>query len=337
MTSISEPPTGRASAPNPDRLLGVAAGFMTAKMTFVANEIGLFAALGAHGATIEELAAKCEASPRGVRIAADVLVACGLLERDGERYVNTPDTAAFLSGHGPFDLRTTLRYWDLVSYPGATNATRAIRTGQGVHDELGVEQTEAYERFVAESTTPSALALAKVYDFSSHKRVLDVGGGLGTLLRPVLREYPSLTGVLVDLPTVTELARAELATGPTAGRVEVVAADVLVDPLPAGSDVVILAHLAHLFSPEQNITLLERLRDVTPPGGRLLLVDWWRHWQVPPPAAAVAAAEFLMISGGDSYRPDEIAEWLEETGWALMTPEPRPLADLASLLIAEAA
>ena len=48
-------------------------------------------------------------------------------------------------------------------------------------------------------TTPALLA---TYDFSPFKRLVDVGGGQGALLRDILNATPGLEGILFDLPQV---------------------------------------------------------------------------------------------------------------------------------------
>jgi SAM-dependent methyltransferase len=335
MAAGSIPPTTVPAMPDPDRVMAVAGGFVNAKMAFVANDIGLFMALDPDGSTASEIGQRCGVPEHCARIVADVLAACGLLMRNGERYLNSPEAAAFLCGRGPLDLRPVLEYFDQVSYPGSVDALQAIRTGQGVQGDPNPKQAEAYERFVAMTTAPIAAGLPTCYDFTAHRRVLDVGGGVGTLLLPILSHNPHLTGTVVDLPDVAELARTQLAIGPVADRVEVFAADIFQDELPTGHDAILVAHLLHLFPADRNVALLAKLRAVAPPAGRLLLVDWWRDWQIPPTTAVYSSLEFLMKSGGDTYPSAEAAKWLAATGWRLI--DQRPLMEPASLLVAEPA
>jgi hypothetical protein len=43
-------------------------------------------------------------------------------------------------------------------------------------------------------------ALQAAFDFSACHSVVDVGGGQGFLLASLLRSYPNLNGILLDLP-----------------------------------------------------------------------------------------------------------------------------------------
>src|SRR5690349_20627774 len=91
-------------AVSPESTMRIAAGFMAAKHLFVASELGLFEALADSPATLEALAARTGLTPRAARISADAMVALGLLDRDGDRYRNSPAAAAFLAGGAPGDL-----------------------------------------------------------------------------------------------------------------------------------------------------------------------------------------------------------------------------------------
>ncbi|MEU8301115.1 methyltransferase [Micromonospora sp. NPDC048909] len=313
----------------------MASGFMTAKALFVAAEVGLFAAVPPGGATASSIAERCGIPARSARALADLLVATGLLEHDGECYRNAADTEAFLAGRGPLDMRPMLTYWDTVSYSAWARASTVFRTRQGVRGDLTEAQVQAYESSVALVTAETAVDLAEAYDFGPHRRVLDIGGGIGTFVKPILGAHPQLTATLLDLPEVVTVAREQLAADAFADRLDLVGADVFVDALPAGHDVLIVANFLHLFSPERNTELLTRLRDAVAPEGRLLLVDWWRDPSAPHPATRLGGGEFLMISGGDTYEAGEAAQWLDATGWRQVAH--LPLAAPAGLIVAEPA
>ena len=100
----------------PDLILQTAMGFMASKHLFVATEIGLFEHLSQGPATLDEIAQRTGVPRRTARISADAMVALGLLERQGDRYQNSPVAAVFLSGQAPADLRPLLRFWNRLSY-----------------------------------------------------------------------------------------------------------------------------------------------------------------------------------------------------------------------------
>jgi hypothetical protein len=234
----------------PEPIFQLASGFMAAKHLFVANEIGLFDKLAPGPATLDQLAEFTGIARPRVRILADALVALGLIERQGNQYQNGPVAAAFLSGAGPADLRPVLRFWNHLSYPMWTKLEEAVRTGQGQGTmALSGDQQRIFSEGVEAIQAVPAMALPTTYDFSRHRRVLDLGGGTGSWLMALLRHYPGLEGTLLDLSNTAAVARQRLAGDPAAQRAHIVAGDFFKDPIPSGHDVVLIANVIHLFSP----------------------------------------------------------------------------------------
>lgn len=326
------PETATQDAPpavDPEPLFKLASGFMAAKHLFAAAELGLFEALAAGPATLDELAARVGVTRRATRISADAMTALGLLERDGGEYRNGAVASAYLTGAGP-DLRPFLRFWDRLSYPNWARLAEALRSGAAVGGfDLSPEDGEVFAAGVEAITAGSAHALAESGVLDDRRRLLDVGGGTGSFLAAALDRHPTLAGTLVEVEPVASVARQRLG-----GRAEVITANALTDPLPEGHDAILVANLAHLFSPAHNRALLGRLREVAASDARLLLVDFWtdaRHTD--PPFAALMAGEFALFSDeGDVYSEDEAREWLEAAGWTFR--ERRPLAGPQSLIVA---
>ena len=319
----------------PDSIFQVASGFMAAKHLFVANEVGLFTGLGDGPATLTELAQRTNVPRRTLRILADAMVALGFVDRQGDRYQNSPVAATFLSGRTPADLRPFLRFWNHLSYPGWVQLETAVRKDQAVLAELTEEQGQIFSEGVEAITAGTAHALATAYDFGQHQRVLDLGGGTGSFLTAILAQHSNLEATLFELPAVAAIARQHLASKPGAAQIEIVAGDLFQDPLPSGYDAIIVANVLHLLTSERNLTLLRRIRDSVSTGARLLLVDFWTdptHTQ--PTFAALMAGEFLVVAGGDVYSEEEAHAWLRESGWRPL--ERKPLAGPASLIVAEA-
>ena len=171
----------RAHAVSPETIMRIAAGFMAAKHLFAASELGLFEALGDSPATLEALAARTGLTPRSARISADAMVALGLLDRDDDRYRNSPLAAAFLARDAPGGLRPLLRFWDRISYPAWQALAQALAVGPPQEImALGPEQQQIACAGIEAVLAEPANALTAALDFAAHRRVLDVGGGTGS-------------------------------------------------------------------------------------------------------------------------------------------------------------
>jgi len=322
----------------PEPIMKIALGFMASKHLFAANEIGLFEALGAGPATLQELAEKTGIPSRTLGIVAAAMVGLGLLVQEYDRYRNSDAAAAFLAGGEGPDLRPTLRFFDQITYPDWQRLIEVVRTDQGRprFGQFTPEQQKIFSAGVEAFSSMGAGVLARSYDFSRHHRILDVAGGTGSYLLAVLRRYEALKGTLFELPGACAVARQRLANSPEQSRITIVEGDLFKDPLPEGHDALIVANTVHVLSTEHNIALLRKMRERVLPGARLLLVDLWtdpNHSQ--PPAAALMSGTFLLTSGkGRAYSEQEADEWLGQTGW--QKHERQPLAGPSSLIVAEA-
>ncbi|MBV9337503.1 MAG: hypothetical protein JO243_16585 [Solirubrobacterales bacterium] len=333
MTTTEQQPL--TSVPRPDMIFEVMMGFMASKHLFVANEIGLFTALAGGPTTLERLADKVGVPPRTLRIVADAMVALGFLERENAAYRNGATAEAFLSGNSSMNLGPALRFMNAIAYPLWEGFERAVRTDAPARGELAAERQKIFSAGVEALTAGPARVLANSYDFSHHRRLLDLAGGTGSFLVAILSVHPGLEGTLFELPHVAELASANLAASPIASRASVTTGNVLEDGLPAGHDVVLLANIVHYFSPEQNVEVLGRVRSAVEPGARLLLVDFWTDpTHTRPLSAALMAGEFLVNVGGDVYSAEEAHAWLTQTGWRAV--EKLPLAGAQSVIVADA-
>jgi hypothetical protein len=265
------------------------------------------------------------------------MVALGFLEKQDDRYRNSSVSQTFLSGKTPADLRPFLRFWNHISYPQWQHLEEALRTNRGVSGdvELDPDQQRIFSEGVAAIQAGPAHAMPEKYDFTRHRKVLDLGGGVGEYLVPILDRFPQLEGTLFELPPVTEVARDALAANPVGPRINIVAGDLFEDALPEDHDALILANVVHYFDHARNLELLRRIRERVLAGARVLIVDFWTNPQHTEPLfAALVAGEFLTSVGGDVFSEEEAKGWFRETGWEYL--QTIPLEGPISLVVGEA-
>ena len=66
-----------------------------------AIELKVFTVIAEGNTTTAEIARKCETSERGMRILCDYLCTMGFLNKDGQNYSVTADSATFLNQNSP--------------------------------------------------------------------------------------------------------------------------------------------------------------------------------------------------------------------------------------------
>ncbi|WP_027005255.1 methyltransferase [Conexibacter woesei] len=330
----------KTEAVTPEPIVAVAAGFMAAKQLFAASEVGLFAGLADGPLDLAALAGRLGLPERSCRIVADAMVGQGLLTREGDRYANSAAAATYLAGDGDaLDLRPFLAFWDGISYNHWTNYSDTVRRDAPqsldvfTSAEPDPERTALFFGGVSTYNTAHALMLAQTYDFSGHARMLDLAGLSGAFITAAAAARPDLKATFFAEPSMVEFAGESF---PAELDVEVVGADVLADPIPGRYDCVLLEHVVHRYSAEDNMKLLRRARAVAEDGATLLVLDFYLDEGAPErPLDALLAGEYLVIDGTVVWPEADVRSWLEPTGWRFV--ETRAVPGSPRVLIAEAA
>jgi hypothetical protein len=204
-----------------------------------------------------------------------------LVEDEAARFGLTPIGACLQTGV-PNSLRAYALQTGEETYHVWTEMLYSVRTGKSAFEQvfgMGVydyraHNPEAAARFneaMTDWTRQAAPAVVAAYDFSACTRVVDVGGGQGSLLIALLQAYPHLQGVLVEIPHVAAAAQPRLEAAGLARRCEVVAGDFFA-PLPSGGDVYILKNVIDSFEDDRTVRLLQNCHRAMAPQGKLLVV-----------------------------------------------------------------
>src|SRR5262249_10864109 len=144
-------------------------------------------------------------------------------------------------------------------------------TGQGIYDYLAThpEEGEIFNSAMSGAGRDVGAAVAQAYDFAGIGRVVDVGGGQGTLLTAVLQKYPHTTGILYDLPHVVESGRPLIAAAGLEPRCDLVGGDIF-QAVPPGGDAYLLRWVIHNWDDDRALAILRHCRRAMTDTGRLL-------------------------------------------------------------------
>src|SRR5580704_11726765 len=92
---------GASSQPNPLPIFDALNAFQKTMALKGAVELDIFTHIADGATTAAEIAKRCQAAERGVRILCDFLTINGLLTKSAGKYGLTQDTAVFLNKHSP--------------------------------------------------------------------------------------------------------------------------------------------------------------------------------------------------------------------------------------------
>lgn len=260
-------------------------GLVEAKMLSLVADLAIPDLLAAGPRTAADLALETGTDADALERTLGFLVAHGLLGATrGGRFANNWFSETLRSDH-PQSMREWARFfasdwhwemWNHARHSLATGRSAALEAfGAPFFDYLNRENPSAGATFnaaLAGTSTIAGPALAKGYDFSGVARLCDVGGGTGGMLAEVLEAYPSMRGVLFDLPVVAEEGRRRLAERGLADRVDVVGGSFM-EAVPAGCDAYMLQAIIHDWEDESCVTILGLIATAMAPGARVLVVE----------------------------------------------------------------
>jgi O-methyltransferase domain len=88
-------------------------------------------------------------------------------------------------------------------------------------------------------------AIGMEYPFGEFSWIVDIGGGNGSLLLPILERHPAMRGTIVELPHVAAQTRERISAAGLAARCDAVDGDALTTEVPAVADAYVLKLLLH--------------------------------------------------------------------------------------------
>ena len=146
--------------------------------------------------------------------------------------------------------------------------------------------------------------------------VVDVGGGIGTMMSAVLRAAPGLMGILIDQEQVLARARLLLADELAAGRCELRNAE-LFSPAPRG-DIYLLSYVLHDWSDTDVVRILAAIGEQAPESARLRVFEHIVPADGSPHVSAFSDVAMLLLFGeGRERTEDEFRHLFDQAGWRI--------------------
>lgn len=269
-----------------------------------------------------EVAHRVKASERGIQLLLDALQAIGYVQQQGDRYSNTPMTAKWMVRSSPHYVAEMFPYMDDVLEIWG-NLEEAIRKGETpvLTWEWLDKHPDGWDKYngamVAMARMAASEVITKVKLPVTARRLLDVGGSHGLYAINFCSRYPDLSATILDGPATRKLAEANIAAAGMEKRVSFREGDFWTDDLGSGYDVALMFNIVHMYLPDKNIELLQKVGGVLNPGGMIVIMD-----QMATPASAPTAKAMAGLNGlnlfvnvnGQTYPPKDVGDWLRQAG-----------------------
>jgi hypothetical protein len=178
------------------------------------------------------------------------------------------------------------------------------------HPELGFNQAMA-------SSASIFGQIDTVYDFSTKRVVVDIGGGNGELLNHVLDAGPHLEGILFERPDV-------IASLQTRERCTYIAGD-FTTGIPDSGDIYLLSRVLHDWDDQQCRNILKRCAESMRADADLLIVERLLPEDASPSLAFPWDIHMLCNVGGRERTRTQYRQLLANTGFTLTATTELPL------------
>jgi hypothetical protein len=246
-------------------------GGLAVRALGMAADLGVADALAAGPRSVDDLARETGADADVLRRLLRALASDGVFAEEAEGiYRNTPASELLLAGTGWGDFAHLFGgIWMLAVADLDTSGEASFpRTfGQDFWGWLAEhpKQRAAFDRAMAQGREGRVDRLVTL-DWRDGERVVDVGGGNGSLLVELFGRRPGLRGIVFDLP---ETNRDEDALGSLGIEF---APGSFFDSVPEG-DTYVLGTILHDWDDERAAAILRTIARHAPPDARVLVLD----------------------------------------------------------------
>ena len=296
-------------------------------LIYVAAKLGIADLLAEGAKSSAELAKAVGAQPRSLYRVMRALASRGIFaENKNGKFELTPIAAPLQS-----DVPGSVRTWAIMTGESwfqrpFGEILHCVKTGKDAFSHVhgmalfeylkqDSEAAETFNEVMTRFTETQTSAVVAAYDFSKIPKIVDIGGGKGTLISAILRANPRMQGVLFDLPYVIEEAKNLLGKESVADRCELLAGDMF-EAVPNG-EAFILKRVFHDWNDELSIAILNNCRRAITDNGRLLVVEG-----IVPPGNAPSQMKcddinMMVAAGGIERTETEFSALFEASGFKL--------------------
>ena len=283
-------------------------------------QLDLFTPLKDGPMTIEQIARTIGVRSDKLKPLLYALVTAGLLAVQRDLFSNTSEANHFLVKGTPSyrgaKYGIISNHWNV-----GLKTAESIRTGSPQEKlDFSTGSKDALEKFFRGQYLQAhrrARELVAMYDLSSHRTLLDVGGGSGGLAIGITEACPHIQATVVDLPMVTPITQRIVEEAGASDRVQVMTADVLSDSLADSFDAAVLSSFIQVISPDKARRALKNIGQVIHPAGAIYIRgDVLDDSGVSPPGPVMRNLIYLNIyDEGQAYTEQEHKDWLKEAGF----------------------
>ncbi|MEG4208363.1 class I SAM-dependent methyltransferase [Microcoleus sp. Pol7_A1] len=294
-------------------------GMGVSQAVVTAVRLGVFDALKEHPQTANELAKTMNCDARGMQVLLESLDGFGFVNRQGDRYKLTQESAQYLTQAGGY-IQDFLRLGGDIS-PQMVLLEEDIRTGEvpNFHFDPQFPTCSLNYYTMIESSNqqgaPNVLKFAKLNP--APKRLLDVAGGPAEYSIAFCQQYPDLKVDILDLPNAIKAGKLRIEEAGLSSRIHYIEGNLLETDWDTDYDVFFLSNILHCLKAEECELTLSKAFQALRSGGSAIVNNMFHPGDRGKLSSPISLFSLIyyVTCGGRIWPQPTILEWLVDQDW----------------------
>lgn len=309
-------------------LLQMISGYWISQTVYVAAKLGIADLLKDGSKCCDELATTMGVNAGALYRLMRGLASMGIFAEQEPGYFALTPLGACLQSDVPGSMRGIAIMGGGEYYQSWGNFLYSIQTGKSAFEDLhgmslfqyyaqNPELRKMYDEAQKSGSGAAKGEIIKSYNFSGISKLVDIGGGNGSLIASILIANPTMQGILFEQPSVIAEAKDLIEAEKVKERCELVAGDFF-DSVPSSGDAYILRYIIHNWDDERAIAILKNCHRAMVENGKLLVIE-----QMIPPGNEPFLGKLLdlhmlvLFPGGCERTENEYRALFEASGFKL--------------------
>jgi hypothetical protein len=328
---MSSPQTMLQTGPAPQQIvLQAGLGYIVSACVGIAAKLNIPDAIAAGSNTLSELASRTKTKPEMLFRLLRVLEMAGLVSRDSVTSYSLTASGCLLCSSEPNSMGDLVEWIaDPLHFQIYSHLRYSFESGEPTFEHVygepcfqwmnrpeNADETCVFQKAMVSFSRICVPAFLDAYDFSQFDTMVDLGGGLGGVIRAILHSTPRLRGIIADMPFLESDARQAITADKLSDRCEFVGCDFFAS-VPVACDAYFMKHILHDWDDAKATQILRNIRSVIPAHGKLIVADAVLDDGPAPHPAKLIDIEMIAFPGGKERTEAEFRSLFAETGFKL--------------------
>lgn len=266
-----------------EMLVSMVDGFLVSRGLYVVAELNIAEALLDGPATATVLAEKLDLNADALHRLLRMLAGHGVFTYNNDGSFELNDISRLMTKSHPQTLHGFLLHEDPARWQAYGNMAYSLKTGKPTFNHLfgknyfeyiaqDKKRSEQFDQGMATFSEEENKQIAQAVGFTSSGHIIDIGGGVGGLLKEIVQHNANLHATLYELPHLESMARQYLQKHFLNNQISVTIGSFF-DSIVHGGDVYILKRILHDWSDQECIQILTNCRNAMHNSAKLLVFD----------------------------------------------------------------